>query len=119
MAMPTTSSLTWARRSFQSSPNTPVLAGVNGTDSLPPDQTLPARTRGQVFAGIQNFPTVGLIDGSFRISLEETGMSYSKEIELVAAAREFGLLTTPYVFDTEQAKQMTLRARTSLLPTWV
>jgi predicted TIM-barrel enzyme len=59
------------------------------------------------FAGIQNFPTVGLIDGLFRANLEETGMSYSQEVELIAAARDFDLLTTPYVFNVEEAKLMT------------
>lgn len=87
---------------------TPVLAGVNGTDPFLLTGRFLRELMDMGFAGIQNFPTVGLIDGSFRISLEETGMSYSKEIELVAAARELGLLTTPYVFDTEQAKQMTI-----------
>jgi len=87
---------------------TPVLAGVNGTDPFLLTGRFLRELAEMGFAGIQNFPTVGLIDGSFRISLEETGMSYRKEIELVAAAREFGLLTTPYVFDTEQARQMTI-----------
>jgi predicted TIM-barrel enzyme len=86
---------------------TPVLAGVNGTDPFLLARRFLRELKEMGFAGIQNFPTVGLIDGSFRISLEETGMSYSKEVELVAAAREFDLLTTPYVFDTEQARQMT------------
>jgi predicted TIM-barrel enzyme len=58
------------------------------------------------FAGIQNFPTVGLIDGMFRANLEETGMSYSQEVELIAAASEMDLLTTPYVFNIDEAKQM-------------
>jgi predicted TIM-barrel enzyme len=87
---------------------TPVLAGVNGTDPFLLTGKFLRELADMGFAGIQNFPTVGLIDGSFRISLEETGMTYSKEIELVAAARELGLLTTPYVFDTDQAKQMTI-----------
>jgi predicted TIM-barrel enzyme len=86
----------------------PVLAGVNGTDPFLLTRRFLRELVDMGFAGIQNFPTVGLIDGSFRISLEETGMSYSKEVDLIAAAREFGLLTTPYVFDTAQAKQMTL-----------
>jgi len=87
--------------------NTPVLAGVNGTDPfLLTDRFLREITE-MGFAGVQNFPTVGLIDGSFRLSLEETGMSYSKEIDLIAAANAADLLTTPYVFDIEQAKQMT------------
>jgi predicted TIM-barrel enzyme len=87
---------------------TPVLAGVNGTDPFLLTRRFLRELTEMGFAGIQNFPTVGLIDGSFRISLEETGMSYSKEIELVAAAHEFGMLTTPYVFDTEQARQMAI-----------
>jgi len=85
---------------------TPVLAGVNGTDPfLLTDRFLREITE-MGFAGVQNFPTVGLIDGSFRVSLEETGMSFSKEIDLIAAAHEADLLTTPYVFDVEQARQM-------------
>jgi predicted TIM-barrel enzyme len=59
------------------------------------------------FAGVQNFPTVGLIDGSFRINLEETGMSYQLEVELIAEAHELDLITTPYVFNTEEALRMT------------
>lgn len=86
---------------------TPVLAGVNGTDPfLLTDRFLREITE-MGFAGVQNFPTVGLIDGSFRMNLEETGMSFSKEIDLIAAAHAADLLTTPYVFDVEQAKQMT------------
>lgn len=87
---------------------TPVLAGVNGTDPFLLTGRFLRELADMGFAGIQNFPTVGLIDGSFRISLEETGMGFMKEVELVAAAHEFGLLTTPYVFDPEQAKQMTI-----------
>lgn len=87
--------------------DTPVLAGVNGTDPfLLTDRFLREITE-MGFAGVQNFPTVGLIDGSFRLSLEETGMSFSKEIDLIAAAHAADLLTTPYVFDVEQARQMT------------
>ena len=58
------------------------------------------------FAGVQNFPTVGLIDGNFRLNLEETGMSYSKEVDMVKLAREMGLLTTPYCFNAEEARMM-------------
>jgi predicted TIM-barrel enzyme len=86
---------------------TPVLAGVNGTDPFLLTRQFLRQIADMGFAGIQNFPTVGLIDGSFRANLEETGMSYSKEIDLIAAAREADLLTTPYVFDTEQARLMT------------
>jgi predicted TIM-barrel enzyme len=87
--------------------HTPVIAGVNGTDPfLLTDRFLREITE-MGFAGVQNFPTVGLIDGSFRLSLEETGMSFSKEIDLIAAASAAKLLTTPYVFDVDQARQMT------------
>ncbi|MBA3896699.1 MAG: phosphoenolpyruvate hydrolase family protein [Sphingomonadaceae bacterium] len=86
--------------------HTPVMAGVNGTDPF----LLTARFLRELiemgFSGVQNFPTVGLIDGSFRQSLEETGMSFSKEIDMIAAAHAVDLLTTPYVFDEEQARQM-------------
>jgi len=86
---------------------TPVLAGVNGTDPFLLTDRFLREIADMGFAGVQNFPTVGLIDGSFRMNLEETGMSFSKEIDLIAAAHAADLLTTPYVFDLEQAKQMT------------
>jgi predicted TIM-barrel enzyme len=86
---------------------TPVLAGVCGTDPM----RLMDRFLGQVkeagFAGVQNFPTVGLIDGTFRANLEETNMGYDKEVAMIRMAHELDLLTTPYVFDTEDAKKMT------------
>ncbi|MDO9091811.1 MAG: phosphoenolpyruvate hydrolase family protein [Rubrivivax sp.] len=86
--------------------HTPVLAGVNGTDPfMIPDQFL-RRLIDLGFSGIQNFPTVGLIDGTFRANLEETGMSYALEVELIARARELDLLTTPYVFSEADARQM-------------
>lgn len=85
---------------------TPVLAGVCGTD---PFRLMPVFLR-QVkeagFSGVQNFPTVGLIDGLFRQNLEETGMSYAKEVEMIALAREMDLVTTPYVFDAADAVAM-------------
>ncbi|WP_119302815.1 phosphoenolpyruvate hydrolase family protein [Dongia deserti] len=86
---------------------TPVLAGVNGTDPfLLTDHFLDElKTLG--FSGIQNFPTVGLIDGVFRQNLEETGMAYGLEVDLIAKAREKDLLTTPYVFNAEEAAAMT------------
>lgn len=86
---------------------TPVIAGVNGTDPFLLTDRFLRELIDMGFAGIQNFPTVGLIDGSFRLSLEETGMSFSKEIDVIAAARALDLLTTPYVFDVEQARLMT------------
>jgi predicted TIM-barrel enzyme len=86
--------------------STPVLAGVCGTDPLLLRRHHLKQLIDLGFAGIQNFPTVGLIDGQFRVGLEETGMGYGLEIELVAEARSLDLLTTPYVFDPEQARLM-------------
>ncbi|WP_026413234.1 phosphoenolpyruvate hydrolase family protein [Actinomadura oligospora] len=86
---------------------TPVLAGVNGTDPFLLRGPFLARLRELGFSGIQNFPTVGLIDGVFRANLEETGMGYALEVELVEAARAAGLLTTPYVFSADDAVAMT------------
>ncbi|MGJ7508418.1 phosphoenolpyruvate hydrolase family protein [Variovorax sp. GT1P44] len=86
--------------------NTPVLAGVNGTDPfMIPDEFL-NRLISLGFSGVQNFPTVGLIDGVFRANLEETGMGYALEVELMARARELDLLTTPYVFCEADARAM-------------
>jgi predicted TIM-barrel enzyme len=86
---------------------TPVLAGVNGTDPFMIPDAFLQRLIGLGFSGIQNFPTVGLIDGTFRANLEETGMGYGLEVELVARARSLDLLTTPYVFSEENARDMT------------
>lgn len=86
---------------------TPVLAGVCGTDPFMMREQFLKELRELGFAGIQNFPTVGLIDGTFRQNLEETGMSYSLEVECIAAARQLELLTTPYVFNPSEAKLMT------------
>jgi predicted TIM-barrel enzyme len=86
---------------------TPVLAGVNGTDPFMIRDHFLRRLAELGFSGIQNFPTVGLIDGVFRANLEETGMGYGPEIDLIRAAHELDLLTTPYVFDAEQARDMT------------
>jgi predicted TIM-barrel enzyme len=87
--------------------STPVLAGVNGTDPFLDMGGMLRRLREMGFSGIQNFPTVGLIDGVFRANLEETGMSYRLEVELVRRAHEEDLLTTPYVFSAEDAAAMT------------
>ena len=87
--------------------DTPVLAGVCATDPFMMRDLFLRELKELGFAGIQNFPTVGLIDGLFRANLEETGMSYQMEVECVAAARELDLLTTPYVFDARDAVQMT------------
>lgn len=86
--------------------HTPVLAGVNGTDPfMIPDQFL-RRLVDLGFSGVQNFPTVGLIDGTFRANLEETGMGYGLEVEMIRRARDLDLLTTPYVFSEADARAM-------------
>jgi predicted TIM-barrel enzyme len=85
---------------------TPVLAGVNGTDPFRLMSRFLPELCDMGFAGVQNFPTVGLIDGVFRANLEETGMGYDLEVQMVHQASEMGLLTCPYVFDVEQAQAM-------------
>ncbi len=87
--------------------HTPVIAGVCGTDPFLLRDHFLQELIDLGFAGIQNFPTVGLIDGHFRQNLEETGMGYALEVDCVAAAHRLGLLTTPYVFDPQQAADMT------------
>jgi predicted TIM-barrel enzyme len=86
--------------------HTPVLAGVCGTDPFRIMDVFLKQLKEQGFAGVQNFPTVGLIDGVFRQNLEETGMGYDLEVDMIRKAHELDMLTTPYVFDTEQAKKM-------------
>jgi predicted TIM-barrel enzyme len=85
---------------------TPVLAGVNGTDPFCVFDVFLNEVAAAGFSGVQNFPTVGLIDGVFRQNLEETGMSYAQEVELIRLAHEKNLFTTPYVFDPQQAEAM-------------
>jgi len=87
--------------------NTPVLAGVNGTDPFLLRQPFLRRLIELGFSGVQNFPTVGLIDGSFRANLEETGMGYGLEVEMIREAAALDLLTTPYVFNEDEARAMT------------
>ena len=86
--------------------HTPVLAGVNGTDPFCNFDRFLDDIKAEGFSGIQNFPTVGLIDGTFRANLEETGMSYNLEIDLVRMARAKDMLTTPYVFNAREAGLM-------------
>ncbi len=86
--------------------DTPVLAGVCASDPFRQMDLFLDEIKSIGFAGIQNFPTVGLIDGSFRANLEETGMGYDREVELVRLARSKDLLTTPYAFNTEEAERM-------------
>ncbi|SPO01679.1 probable TIM-barrel enzyme family protein [Cephalotrichum gorgonifer] len=87
--------------------NIPVVAGVCGTDPFKDIPRFLKQLRELGFAGVQNFPTVGLIDGQFRANLEETGMGYEKEVDMVRHAAELDLLTTPYVFNVEEAQAMT------------
>ena len=86
--------------------NTPVLAGVNGTDPFRLMPVFLKQLKEMGFDGVQNFPTVGLIDGNFRANLEATGMGYDKEIDMIRSAHELDLFTSPYVFDVDQAKAM-------------
>lgn len=85
---------------------TPVLAGVNGTDPFCVFDHYLDQVKAIGFSGVQNFPTVGLIDGNFRANLEETGMGYGLEVDMIRKAREKGLLTTPYVFSEDDAAAM-------------
>ena len=86
---------------------TPVLAGVCGTDPFRIMKYFLQEIKALGFSGVQNFPTVGLIDGTFRVGLEETGMGYGLEVEMIRLARELDLLTCPYVFNEQEAEQMT------------
>jgi predicted TIM-barrel enzyme len=95
---------------------TPVLAGVCGTDPFRIMPVFLRQLRDLGFSGIQNFPTVGLIDGTFRANLEETGMGYGLEVELVRAARELDLLTAPYVFTPNDARAMAEAGADVLVP---
>ena len=96
--------------------DTPVLAGVCGTD---PFRVMPVfldQLKAMGFAGVQNFPTVGLYDGGFRQNLEETGMGYELEVEMVRLARERDLVTAPYVFDRDEARVMAEAGADVLVP---
>ena len=86
---------------------TPVLAGVNGTDPFVLMPRFLAELKHMGFSGVQNFPTIGLFDGMMRQSFEETGMGYGLEVDMIAAAHELDLLTTPYVFNPDEAVAMT------------
>jgi predicted TIM-barrel enzyme len=96
--------------------DTPVLAGVCGTDPFRLMPSFLRQVRDAGFAGVQNFPTVGLIDGTFRANLEETGMSYELEVEMIGEAASLGLLTAPYVFDSDSAEAMTRAGADVLVP---
>ncbi len=95
---------------------TPVLAGICGTD---PFRLMPVFLREVQrvgFSGVQNFPTVGLIDGNFRLELEHTGMGYDREVEMIRVAHEIGLLTSPYVFTTDDARAMAQAGADVIVP---
>jgi len=86
--------------------NTPVLAGVCGTDPFRLKPVFLKQLKEAGFSGVQNFPTVGLYDGMFRVHLEETGMGYDFEVELIAEGNKLGMLTAPYVFNSDDALKM-------------
>jgi predicted TIM-barrel enzyme len=95
---------------------TPVLAGVCGTDPFRVMKLFLRQVRDAGFSGVQNFPTVGLFDGAFRQNLEETGMGYGLEVDMVRHARELGLLTCPYVFTEDEARDMARAGADVLIP---
>src|SRR5213079_279599 len=96
--------------------NTPVLAGVCGTDPFRIMKLFLRDLRAAGFSGVQNFPTVGLIDGTFRQGLEETGMGFDLEVQMIREAHELGLLTCPYVFTEDDARAMALAGADVLIP---
>lgn len=96
--------------------NTPVLAGVCGTDPFRVMKLFLRDVKAAGFSGVQNFPTVGLIDGQFRQNLEETDMGFDKEVEMIRLARDLDLLTCPYVFTEEEARQMAKAGADVLIP---
>jgi predicted TIM-barrel enzyme len=98
--------LDMAREVLPAVSHTPILAGVCGTDPFRDMDLLLDEIERLGMAGIQNFPTVGLIDGAFRANLEETGMSYAREVDVIRKASARGLLTTPYVFSADNAREM-------------
>jgi predicted TIM-barrel enzyme len=95
---------------------TPVIAGVNGTDPFVIMPYFLKQLKELGFSGVQNFPTVGIIDGMFRVSLEETGINYSSEVDMIRQAHELDLLTTPYVFSADEAIEMTKAGADLIVP---
>ncbi len=95
---------------------TPVIAGVNGTDPFVIMPVFLKKLKELGFSGVQNFPTVGIIDGTFRQSLEETGINYATEIDMIRQAHELDLLTTPYVFSADEAVEMTRAGADFIVP---
>ncbi len=96
--------------------NTPVLAGVCGTDPFRIMKLFLREVQAVGFSGVQNFPTVGLIDGTYRTGLEETGMGYGLEVDMIREAHDLGLLTCPYVFNTDDATAMASAGADVLIP---
>ena len=96
--------------------NTPVLAGVCGTDPFRIMKLFLRDVQAAGFSGVQNFPTVGLIDGLFRQNLEETDMGYGHEVDMIRLAHELGLLTTPYAFNDDEATAMAKAGADILIP---
>ena len=107
-----------AREVLTAVQHTPVLAGVCASDPFMLRDHFLRELKDMGFAGIQNFPTVGLIDGVFRANLEETGMGFDLEIDLIAAAHQLDLLTTPYAFDPDQSRLLAQAGAISSWPTW-
>ncbi|MDP2412117.1 MAG: phosphoenolpyruvate hydrolase family protein [Pseudolabrys sp.] len=95
---------------------TPVIAGVNGTDPFIIMPVFLKKLKELGFSGVQNFPTVGIIDGTFRVSLEETGINFSTEIDMIRQAHEIDLLTTPYVFSADEAVEMVRAGADVIVP---
>lgn len=95
---------------------TPVIAGVNGTDPFIIMPVFLKQLKELGFSGVQNFPTVGIIDGTFRVSLEETGINFASEIDMIRQAHELDLLTTPYVFSAEEAVEMAKAGADIIVP---
>ncbi len=95
---------------------TPVIAGVNGTDPFVIMPVFLKELKELGFSGVQNFPTVGIIDGTFRVSLEETGISYASEIDMIRQAHELDMLTTPYVFSADEAVEMAKAGADIIVP---
>ncbi len=108
--------LDMAREVLPVARRTPVLAGVCGTDPFRLMSQLLKQMQSAGFSGVQNFPTVGLIDGSFRQGLEETGMGFGLEVDMIQAASELGLLTTPYAFNPDEAAAMAEAGADILIP---
>jgi len=95
---------------------TPVIAGVNGTDPFIIMPVFLKELKELGFSGVQNFPTVGIIDGTFRVSLEETGINFASEIDMIRQAHDLDLLTTPYVFSADEAVEMARAGADIIVP---